>query len=193
VSFYDGLTELPRLPSQRLSLRPLRESDADALFSIFGDAEVMRHWSSPPWTSIDQATALVQGLREDFEARSLFQWGIALADSDTVVGTATLHRLDSANRRAELGYALGRAHWGRGLAREALQCLLAHAFGELRLHRMEADTDPRNARSCALLERLGFAREGLLRERWIVDGEVSDSALYGLLARDWLGRPALIR
>jgi RimJ/RimL family protein N-acetyltransferase len=53
------------------------------------------------------------------------------------------------------------------------------------LHRVEADTDPRNAASLALLERLGFVREGILRERWIVGGEVADSVLLGLLAADW--------
>ena len=69
---------------------------------------------------------------------------------------------------------------------EALGALLIHAFGKLALHRVEADIDPRNAASARSLERLGFQREGLLRERWIVAGQVSVTALYGLLARDWL-------
>ena len=51
---------------------------------------------------------------------------------------------------------------------------------------MEADIDPRNHASARSLERLGFTREGLLRERWIVKGEVSDTALYGLLQREWI-------
>ena len=68
--------------------------------------------------------------------------------------------------------------------REAASAVIDHAFGTLRLNRLEADIDPRNVASAGLLERLGFAREGLLRERWIVGDEVSDSALYGLLASD---------
>ena len=66
---------------------------------------------------------------------------------------------------------------------------LAHAFGPLGLRRIEADIDPRNAPSCTLAERMGFVREGLLRERWRVADELQDSALYGLLARDWRARP----
>jgi ribosomal-protein-alanine N-acetyltransferase len=58
---------------------------------------------------------------------------------------------------------------------------LRHAFEELGLRRIEADTDPRNSGSCRLLERLGFVREGLLRERWLIDGELQDTAIYGLL------------
>jgi len=55
----------------------------------------------------------------------------------------------------------------------------------MQLHRLEADIDPRNAASAKTLERLGFRREGLMRERWIVEGVVSDSAVYGLLASEW--------
>ena len=73
---------------------------------------------------------------------------------------------------------------------EALVALLAFGFGELGLNRVEADIDPRNRASARSLERLGFRQEGHLRERWIVGSEVSDSALYGLLASDWRERPA---
>jgi RimJ/RimL family protein N-acetyltransferase len=73
-----------------------------------------------------------------------------------------------------------------------IDCAFDHRLGapfdDLRLNRLEADVDPRNAASCRALERLGFQREGLLRERWIVAGEVSDSAMYGLLHADWMAR-----
>ena len=70
---------------------------------------------------------------------------------------------------------------------EALRGFIDYAFGVLAMNRIEADIDPRNARSAKSLERLGFVKEGFLRERWIVAGEVSDTALYGLLRRDWAG------
>jgi RimJ/RimL family protein N-acetyltransferase len=70
-----------------------------------------------------------------------------------------------------------------------LSALLDYAFTELDLNRVEADSDPRNERSARLLDRLGFTKEGLFRERCIVDGEVSDSAMYGLLRREWMRRP----
>jgi RimJ/RimL family protein N-acetyltransferase len=72
---------------------------------------------------------------------------------------------------------------------EALLALLDFGFGELDLNRIEADIDPRNSTSARTLERLGFTREGYLRERWIVGDEVSDTALYGLLRREWRSRP----
>ena len=71
---------------------------------------------------------------------------------------------------------------------EALLALIQYGFSELRLNRIEADIDPMNLASARCLERLGFKLEGMLRERWIVAGVVSDSAMYGLLASDWAAR-----
>jgi RimJ/RimL family protein N-acetyltransferase len=71
---------------------------------------------------------------------------------------------------------------------EALQEVLRYAFETLDLNRLEADIDPRNLASARTLERLGFQKEGHLRERWIVSGEVSDTWLYGLLRREWQER-----
>jgi RimJ/RimL family protein N-acetyltransferase len=68
---------------------------------------------------------------------------------------------------------------------EALKGVVDYAFNVLDLNRIEADIDPRNGSSARSLQRLGFTQEGLLRERWIVGLEVSDSAIYGLLRHDW--------
>ena len=75
--------------------------------------------------------------------------------------------------------------WGKAFMDEALRALLNYGFTELKLNRVEADVDTRNEASKKTLERLGFSMEGYLRERWIVGDEISDSALYGLLHRDW--------
>ncbi|MGH8430561.1 MAG: GNAT family N-acetyltransferase, partial [Solimonas sp.] len=64
--------------------------------------------------------------------------------------------------------------------------LFDFAFGTPNLRRLEADVDPRNANSLRILGKLGFRREGLLRERWNVGGEIQDTVFLGLLARDWM-------
>jgi len=83
---------------------------------------------------------------------------------------------------------LGRKHWGAGYMLEAMRGLVRFAFEEMQLRRLEAEIDPRNAASAKLLERLGFVREGLLRQRWDLKGEVTDSGLYGLLRAEWAAR-----
>jgi RimJ/RimL family protein N-acetyltransferase len=91
--------------------------------------------------------------------------------------------------RAEIGYCLHSAHWKQGYMGEALAALIEYAFSVLQLRRLEADVDPANASSLRILERMGFRREGLLRERWNVGGVIADSVILGLLAREWRGTP----
>lgn len=183
---FDRLT----LTTERLLLRPLRTDDADALFRMHADPLTMRYMSTPPWPSLAQAEDLIDRDLVELPAGQHLRLGLTERGTGALVGTCSLFAFNETCRRAEIGYALARSAWGAGLMNEALRAMLAFAFGELRLNRIEADIDPRNSASAKSLERLGFVREGLLRERWIVDGEVSDTALYGLLQRDWLASAA---
>jgi [ribosomal protein S5]-alanine N-acetyltransferase len=176
---------LPTLETERLLLRWLDDRDVPALQEVFSHPDVLRYWGGDPAYDEAGARRLLAQIHDAFARAELFQWGIARRADDQVVGTCTLTRFDSRNRRAEVGFALGRQHWGHGYASEAMSSLIAFAFADLDLIRLEADADPRNDRSIAVLERLGFRREGLLRDRWLVAGEAQDSAVFGLLRREW--------
>lgn len=180
-------SELPTLPAQRVDLRWLTPEDAPGILSVFGDPEVMRFWSSPPLKDLAGAHELIEEIHGFFKSRRLFQWGISLRESNEVIGTCTLLDVSMAHRRAEVGFALRRSNWGQGLATEALETLIAFAFGTLDLHRLEADADPDNERSLVVLERQGFRREGYLRERWHHLGDIRDTVFLGLLRREWRG------
>jgi ribosomal-protein-alanine N-acetyltransferase len=176
---------LPTIESERVRLRAMVDSDIDALFSIFSNPVVMRYWSFTPLVDRDAAAALLKQEQEGFRNRRLMKWGVALRENDQLIGTVTLVNIDLTHHRAEVGYALGRSYWGNGYINESLRALFDYAFNQLALHRIEADVDPRNAASIRTLERLGFQREGYLRERWQVGGEIQDALFYGLLRPDW--------
>jgi RimJ/RimL family protein N-acetyltransferase len=178
------------LRTERLLLRPLGDVDAPALFEIFSDLRVARYLSRPAWPEIGVAQARIA---RDIDAMSAGKYvclGIERAADQKLIGECSLFNLVEQCRRAEIGYALSHMAWGRGYISEALGSLLSFGFDSLALNRMEADIDPRNVASEKTLQRLGFKKEGHLRERWIVNGEVSDSGLYGLLASDWQSRPS---
>ena len=179
---------LPALDAPRVRLRWLVQKDVDALFAIFSDEQMMRYWSSTAMKERSEAEDLLTRIHRQFADKSAFQWGIERKGDGELLGTCTLFNIHVANMRAEVGYCLRSAHWGRGFMGEALSALIEHAFGVLKLRRLEADVDPKNASSLRILGRMGFQREGLLRERWNVGGEIQDSVLLGLLARDWRGR-----
>lgn len=177
---------LPTLPGDGVKLRSLTPDDVPDLRAIFSDADVVRFMSIPQLTSEAAALSFLDQIHSGFRAGTLYQWGIQL--DQRIVGTCTLADIDRTNRRAEIGFALARAFWGRGLILRAVPAVIQLAFERLDLRRIEADADPRNAASIRVLERLGFQREGLLRERYIQLGEVQDAMVFGLLRRDWDAR-----
>lgn len=95
-----------------------------------------------------------------------------------------LFSYDSGSKRAEIGFGLGKAAWGKGYIQEAGEALIDYGFNTLKLRRIEAEIDPDNSASAKALDKLGFIREGLLRQRWQINGVISDSALYGRLVSD---------
>jgi [ribosomal protein S5]-alanine N-acetyltransferase len=176
---------LPTIETPRLLLRSITFDDVDEVFAVFSDPQVMRYWSTLPLENKEAAVKLVEEIQSGFELQQLLKWGIVLPSENRLIGTVTLFHPDFANFRAELGYALGRNYWGRGYMGETLRAVLDYAFNTLHFHRIEADVDPRNTASLRTLERLGFQREGYLRERWHVGGETQDSVFYGLLKPEW--------
>ncbi len=180
-----ALPSFPRLQGKRVQLRGPRAEDADAVFALFANPDVMRYWSRPPMTTRGEAEGLIAEIQDAFDQRAMLNWVVTGRSDDRVIGTCTLFRFEPRHRRAEIGYALHRDHWGQGLAAEAVALSLDWAFRTLALHRIEADIDPRNDDSRKLLQRLGFASEGLLRQRYFVGDAISDTELFGLLAQDW--------
>jgi [ribosomal protein S5]-alanine N-acetyltransferase len=173
------------LPAARVTLRRFSAADAGALFELFSHPEVMRYWSRPAMTDPAEADELIRQILADYATGESLPLVIERNSDRGFIGNCTLHHFHKASRRAEIGYSLAHHHWKKGYMHESLRALVAYAFGRLGLNRLEADIDPRNVASARTLERLGFRKEGHLRERWIVNGEVSDTGFYGLLRRDW--------
>ena len=183
------IASVPVLVGGRVRLRPYRPDDRDALFGLYGDPEVVRYWSFPAWTDRAQADSYLATVVPKGEGPpTVYPWAVAALDDDLLIGTATFFSVRHDHARAEIGYNLVRARQGQGLGREAIQLALSFAFETLGLQRIEADVDPRNERSWHLLESLGFRREGRLRQRWRVKGEITDGVFYGLLRDEYRPR-----
>ena len=174
------MSETPILTTERLRLRPMTVDDAEAMFPTLSDAELMTFWSSAPHKSIEETRAYFAP-RVDRDGWRC--WAITRTDDDTAVGWVAAGEKRQGGV-TELGYILARAHWGKGIAAEAVSAVIDRLFAEGQ-RRVFADTDPDNAASIALLERLGFQREGLLRGEWETHIGVRDSVILGLLEDEW--------
>ena len=175
----------PTLHTARLRLRPFNDTDANALFALHSSAYVLRYWDAPPWSERVRAEKFITTCRQMAEEGTGARLAVASVSDEAFIGWCSLTRWNPNYRSASMGYCLDDAAWGHGYATEAARALLQWAFDTLDLNRVQAETDTRNAASARVLEKLGFVREGTLREDCVVNGEVSDSWVYGLIRREW--------
>ena len=175
----------PTLHSARLRLRPFDDADAENLFALHSSAYVLRYWDEPPWTDRLRAEQFITACRQMAEGGTGARLAVVRVHDGTFIGWCGLHRWNPAYRSASLGYCYDDAAWGHGYATEAARLLLRWAFETLDLNRVQTEVDTRNMASARVLEKLGFVREGTLREDCVVGGEVSDSWVYGLIRREW--------
>ena len=171
----------PTLRTARLRLRPFTSADADALFALHSSAYVLRYWDAPPWSERARAERFIAACGRMAEEGSGARLAMERVCDQAFIGWCSLTRWNPDYRSASMGYCLDDAAWGHGYATEAGRALLQWAFDTLDLNRVQAETDTRNAASARVLEKLGFVREGTLREDCVVNGEVSDSWVYGLI------------
>jgi ribosomal-protein-alanine N-acetyltransferase len=176
------------IESEQLVLRLVAESDLPALLEVNSSEEVTALLPYATWSSLADGEAWLERMKGIQATGLALQFVVVLKSTGTAVGTCLLFRFEEGSGRAELGYVLGRAYWGRGLMQEALEALIGSAFGDMNLRRLEAEVDTRNRSSARLLRKLGFTKEGLLRQRWVSKGETKDMEMYGLLRNEWPSR-----
>lgn len=179
----DDLTTIT-LRTERLLLRPVGESDSADLFALLGDRHAMRYWDEPPWEHADLAAGFIQQSQARAAEGSGVRLIVADRESAGFLGWCAINDVDPDFRSAGLSVALSPLAWGRGYATEGLTALLDWAFPRFDLNRVQAETDTRNLPCARLLEKVGFRREGTLRQDCVVEGVVSDTWVYGLIASD---------
>jgi ribosomal-protein-alanine N-acetyltransferase len=171
---------LPILETERLRLEPLSVADADHLYPIMGDPQVMAFWDVAEIDDLDVVAEIVAAQVEEMRrGRALF-WAMRTLAEGAFLGSCDLSDIDRWHRRAEVGFMLGREAWGQGYALEAMQSVIAFA-GAGGVRKLAARTHLGNRRSEALLQKLGFGEEGLLRGHILKDGERRDCRVFGLL------------
>lgn len=178
------------LQSERLTLRPLRPGDAEALAAYRNDPAVARYqgWELP-YTLRDAETLIAEMAGRvpgdgGSETGGWVQIGLEVRAGGELIGDVALNVSD---RRAEVGVTLSAAAQGRGYAAEALTLLAVHAFGPLGLEALTAEIDPRNVAVQRLLLGLGFRHTATDYGTYLHRGTWADNAVYTLRQDEWLG------
>lgn len=175
------------IETERLTVRPFRADDFDALYAIQSRPDVTRYlyWEPRDEREVRDALAMRIAQTELTEAGQWVNLAVVVRDTGVLVGDVFLRWASSEHRSGEIGYVIHPDHRGHGYATEAAAAMLRLAFTELKLHRVAGCIDARNKASASVLERLGMRREAELVENEFVKGEWTSEVIYAILDREW--------
>jgi ribosomal-protein-alanine N-acetyltransferase len=178
--------EFPQLETDRLILRKMKLNDAQFYFRHFNNDKIVEGSCFPGPKNLEAAREelelyCVNPYKEDRGIR----WGITRKEDDVLIGTCGFYDWNKTARRAEIGYDLEPAYWEKGIMTEALHALLKYGFIEMELNRIQAIIDSDNTRSIRLVQKLGFKKEGVHRQRSHFNGRFRDDVCLSLLFEEW--------
>ena len=180
----DWRKALPVLQAGAVTLRELRLTDAPSLLEILTTQEVARFISPPP-TSVEGFERFIAWTHRERAAGRYICFGIVPAGSEQAVGIIQVRTLAPGFDIAEWGFAVGSSFWGTGIFQAAAKEVLAFVFTDVGIHRLEARSAVRNGRGNGALQKVGAAREGVLRKSFLRNGEYLDQMLWTILDEDW--------
>ena len=169
------------LETKRLWLRPMLAKDLDFVFRHFSDPAISRYLvDEEPVSTMAQAQEIID-FYADPSSKSYNRWVLIRKSTDKPIGTCGFHMWQNSHHRAEIGYDLASAAWRQGYMTEALETVLRFGFEQMALNRISAMVHPDNEASLRLLTKLGFQKEGLLRDYYYQNGQFYDHWLLSLL------------
>jgi len=178
----------PTLATDRLTLCRHDLSDTADMFVLRSDPEVMKYLDTYPAKSKEEIKEKILEIRKDFDEKIGINWIVKLHNKEEAIGYMSLWRIDKNNNRGEIGYALKKEYWRKGIAKEAAEAIINFSFETVGLNTLMANTNTKNIASQNLLKKLGFMQEAHFREDFYFDGKYLDSAIFGLTKRDWLSK-----
>lgn len=173
--------KFPVIETDRLLLRDLKTSDNKSIFDIFSSEIIMKYYGMNPIKSTDEAEKLINNLNKSYNENKVIRWGIVLKEENILIGTCGFHSWNKSNSRVEIGYELSRNYWNKGYATEVISSIIDYGFNELNLHRIQALVNPENKTSHHLLLKLGFEKEGTLKDYGYLNEKYYDLIMYSLI------------
>ncbi|MDR4889634.1 GNAT family protein [Fredinandcohnia sp. QZ13] len=171
----------PKLETERLRLREIVHSDAQGIFDCFSNHDVTRYYGQEPITELKQAEQFVEFFANSYKEKRGIRWGIELKEREGLIGTIGFNAWSPKHKRAEIGYELHPQYWRQGYVSESASKVIEYGFNELRLTRIGAVVFLENKASNDLLAKLGFEKEGVLRNYMYQNGVPHDTNVYSLL------------
>jgi ribosomal-protein-alanine N-acetyltransferase len=187
------VVNFPQRETQRLVLRQIKSEDAEDLWKLRNNSQIMEFMDISPMQSIREAWEQINYLSRNFIEEQLPIWAITLKEDslaetkNKMIGYLGYTRWDKKHFRAEIAYVLEPAFWHKGFMSEAIQAVLQVGFEQMELHSVEGNVNPTNIASIKILEKFNFRREAYYKENFYFNGKFVDTAIYSLLKQDFPG------
>ena len=174
-----------KIETERLVLRPFKEDDYKDMYKYWAsEEEVAKGAGWPKHDNPDITKGLVKIWVDDYRNENVFNWIIELKE-DHPIGSITVVRMDLNNKTCELGYSIGKEYWNNGYATEAIKYVIAYLFAIELFDTVTAQCFEHNLPSIRVLEKNGFIREGVLRNRYILDNKKVNLVELSLIKEDY--------
>ena len=175
-------SRMPVLETERLMLRPMRVSDAPAMFEYAQSPDVTRYLLWRPQPNIEHTRSYLEYLAGRYRVGMHYEWAVILKEEDRMIGTCGFCAVDCPNNKGEIGYVLNPKYRGKGIMPEAVRRVLRFGFDMMGLHRIEARYMIGNDASRRVMEKVGMQFEGIHREAMLVKGAYRDIGMCAILS-----------
>jgi ribosomal-protein-alanine N-acetyltransferase len=183
----------PTLQTPRLTLQNITRDHVEDVFQIRNNYQVTHYNIGPPYSSLQQASDLVDSMILDFQQKKSLRWGITLNSNNRrnqVIGMIGYNYWSTTDHRGSIGFDMNELFWGNGYMTESVNAVLKFGFEKMHLNRVEALVSAENKKSLDLLQKIGFQTEGVQREQYYEEGTYHDLVMLAILKKEWIRSPA---
>lgn len=174
-------TPFPQLTTDRLILRQISKNDAEEIFILRSDEQILKYIAQSKAKTMDDAHQFIKMINDGIKANKWLFWGITLKDEPHIIGTICIWNIEEENFRAEVGYSLLASNQGKGYMLESIEKIIDFAFNNIKLHSLAGYVQPENLASIMVLEKCQFKKEAHLKENVYFEGRFIDTAIYSLI------------
>lgn len=189
TKLYKIFANLPRLETNRLTLRKVSEQDAEDVFEYSRQPVVSQYLLWTAHKNIEYTKDYLYKIKNDYRIGKYYDWALEIKtgqDKGKMIGTCGFTSFDLSNNSAEIGYVINPRFWGQGIAAEALDSVISFGFEKLLLHRIEGKYLINNENSRKVMEKCNMIHEGILRSSMMVKGNYEDVGICSILSHEFI-------
>lgn len=177
--------DFPKLQTERCTLRRATDKDRYDLFELYSQENVVKYMPFTPFISVEDAIGEMKWYQKIFEEQSGLRWMIEDMESGKLIGTCGFLNYEKEHNRIEIGYDLTPDYWGKGIMTEVVKYIMHFGFLTMKVNKIEAKVEPENEASLRLMHKLGFYKEGVLRQHEFEKGKYIDLAVFSMLKSEY--------